>query len=130
MDSIFQEDEYGCGTACVAMLFQVSYAEAAQICDDVYWKGYGIDKKPMINLLKQLGFRIEGEGRIGPKTPLISLTNDALLVGSLLPTRGSIKARENTYSHWMVWDSKEKAIRDPYRFTKPIWVTSYISVAR
>ena len=125
MRSVFQDEEYGCGIACIAMLCSISYRSAKRLCSDIYVPGEGIHEEPMLALLEHRGARILDRGRLSAATPVTSLTHNALLWGSQLPSRGTIVHHENTWNHWLVWDARNACVRDPYRYRKPVWLTKY-----
>ena len=57
---VTQEDEWGCGAACVASLLGVSYQEAKQLVENV--KGREIDKKPYGLELHHLALALQEKG--------------------------------------------------------------------
>jgi hypothetical protein len=130
MKGIFQNEEHGCGVACVAMLSSISYAKARRICGDAYDPSDGICEKPMLHILERQGFRIVSRGRITLAKPVTSLKRDALLWGHLLPSRATIDRDVNVCNHWALWDYDAQAIRDPYRYKKPMRLTKFFEVAR
>jgi hypothetical protein len=126
MESIYQNDEYGCGIACIAMLCGISYDAAKLTCGDAYTPGYGIETEPLIKIIGN-SLALLGKGRITQSKPVTSLPSNALLLGHLLPSRGKIDRSDdgNVYKHWLVWDATVRAVGDPYKFRKPIWLTHY-----
>ena len=83
----------------------------------------------MIEILKSKGFHIVRRGRITLDKPATQLKRNALLWGHLLPSRGTIDREKNVYNHWALWDFEAQAIRDPYRYKKPMRLTKFFEVA-
>jgi hypothetical protein len=128
MKSIFQEDEFGCGIACVAMLSGITYSQAKKRCGDRYRPGNGIENQQMLEILHEVGLKVIQRGRLSANSPVTDLTHNALLWGAQLPSRGKIVRDENTWNHWLVWDARARVVRDPYRYRKPVWLTKYLAV--
>jgi hypothetical protein len=128
VESVFQDDEYGCGAACLAMFASISYKAARhRLFGASGPTTAGISKGPLLTALRDYGLKIGRSNRVIAGS-LPKLRADALLMCRLLPSRGKIEAGENTYAHWMVWDAEQMTVRDPYRFSKPFWITSYTLV--
>ena len=132
MKSVFQEDEYGCGIACIAMLTGTTYQKAKEVCGNSYIPGDGIEEGPILELIKAQGLRIVRKGRITKKLPVTDLALHALLWCQQLPSKGTIvRARNvharnvNVHDHWAVWDADAAVVRDPYRYKKPLWLTNF-----
>ena len=130
MKTIFQADEYGCGIACLAMLAGLTYEKAKVVIGNNFYPDYGVDTAPMIAALSMYGIRQIQKGRLSQSKTVDDLKNNALLHCKLLPTRGLIDPKVNTFSHWVVWDAEQEVVRDPYRYKKPIWLTSFIELEK
>ncbi|HEX8300434.1 hypothetical protein [Sphingomonas sp.] len=125
MQTVFQTDEYGCGAACLAMLADISYSEARK---RLFGRGRpsssGVTRAPLISALRGYGLEVGASGRLKAGA-VVNLRDNALLYGKILPTRGMIDPTQNTYGHWLVWDAEQKVVRDPYKYKKPVWLTSF-----
>lgn len=106
MKTIKQIDENDCGVACVAMLADVSYAEARAA---IYPSGRArlTKTKDLHAALKSLGRNPLTTRRqpFGSMTPY-DLDTDALVFVEMKDGYDS--------KHWVVWDAKAKKVRDPY----------------
>ncbi|WP_337828046.1 hypothetical protein [Pseudonocardia sp. TMWB2A] len=125
MKTVFQEDQYGCGTACAAMLIGKSYSFAARLVfpdrDFPKQRPISIDTKPLVQAVKE--YRKEDHrARISTKRHLRDIEHDALLIGYLM---GYDDEKERM--HFMVWDPKQKCVRDPKGFERPCRITSYVA---
>ena len=128
MRSIFQEDEYGCGVACIAMLCRITYKSAKSICGEAYVPGDGIEQGPMLKILEEQGFRVLTKGRITQKSPVTNLARPSLLWAQQLPSQGRIVRFKNVQNHWAIWDADAGVVRDPYRYRKPLWLTKFFEL--
>lgn len=128
MRTVLQENEYGCGIACIAMLFGISYGSAAKRCAQIFHPGDGIYREDMKALIEdpeangKRHFHIVNEGKLTQTAGLATVARVALLWGQFLPTKGTIQRGSdgNVYNHWAVWDPKEMVVRDPYGYRKPL----------
>lgn len=121
MRTIRQEDENGCGVACVAMLAGVTYSEARTI---VYPNGRAklTNTKILRAALLQLGRKPLSETRIS----LRSKTLDDLDRDALIFVKMGKKGKGN--GHWIVWDNAARKERDPDD-RKPYKIMGYLPVA-
>lgn len=108
MKTVFQKDANGCWIACASMLSGVSY-------DDIRarfnFRGEvtGRSAKPLVDLLNDLGVECDEKStKISGASGLKELNFSALVYFKNVDDDG-----DETGGHWMVWDHKEQAIRDP-----------------
>lgn len=104
MRTVKQQGEYDCGIACVAMLLNMTLKESRERCADIFVEDYGIDRKPIVELLEEAGLSV-GPTKLGSFKRIEVLDRDALVhvyLGGL---------REG--SHWVVWDASSGRMRDP-----------------
>ena len=128
MKSIFQDDEYECGVACVAMLRNLTLPRARLLCGADFENGIGITVKGMLRIIERAGMFVAARGLITLKHPVTNLHRNALLWGKQLPSRGTIDADKNVFDHWLVWDAKLQVVRDPYRYRKAVRLTRYFEL--
>ena len=106
MRTVRQEGENDCGVACVAMLADVTYAEAAAV---IYPNGRSklTKTKDLHRALKILGKKPLTERRqaLGSKA-LTDLPHSALIFVEM--------DDGNASKHWVVWDAQARKVRDPY----------------
>ena len=109
MKRVLQENDEGCGVACVAMLAGVSYWEARVA---VFGKRprvvHSTHTADIRRALKRFGLRsakrLISFGRETPEPKNIGI--NAIL---------KVNRRKNGTWHWIVWDSKRKRLLDPQR---------------
>jgi len=119
---IIQEDEAGCGVACVAIFAQVGYDDARKVMfgrrsgsytstGDIRWALGRFGFKPARRLV-----------RFGKKRHYTDLREDAVL---------KLKARAHGERewHWVVWDARRRKLIDPAKFPhKRFRITSFLAV--
>lgn len=59
-DLVSQEDEWGCGAACVASLLGITYREAKKLVEDI--KGRSVNAKPHGLELHHIALALQAEG--------------------------------------------------------------------
>jgi hypothetical protein len=128
MKTVFQIDENGCGIACLAMLAGITYGEAKSEIAGHFIPGWGVHTQPLLQALENHGLRLIRRGRLSQSFPVARLSKDALLYCKMLPTRGLIDPETNSHSHCVVWDAHQQVVRDPYRYKKPLWLTTYFEL--
>jgi Peptidase C39 family len=102
---VVQEDENGCGTACVATIAGVSYSEAQKRT-----KTRGTTTaKQLREALRFYGFDLKRRMSLRGKT------YSDLKQSGLLFARISRIGTDETWGHWVVWDGHAQAIIDPSR---------------
>jgi hypothetical protein len=104
MRQIKQQDDWGCGVACVAMLAGVSYRDAKVVVHGKRgvvgtWTGDLIAALEHFDL--NVGARL---------IPLRTRDYRQLRVNAVL--KANVK-KDGSW-HWVVWDSDRRAIRDPH----------------
>jgi hypothetical protein len=124
MRRVVQEDDTGCGVACVAMLGKVDYQDArkAMFARKGGYTGttklrkglakFGLDCAELIQFRRNSKFSSHE-----------SLPFDAIL-------KLIAPSHKPGYCHWVVWDSRLGRIQDPQspRFKKPYKIVSYLEV--
>jgi predicted double-glycine peptidase len=130
MKRITQEDKYGCGIACVAMVADCGYRAVKR---QRQFRGLDLDKrgtfpKQLIDALNDRGVRTSGrfkklEGR--NKKAFLRRNKKNAIVRALYP---GLKSRW----HWIVWDADRKRWIDPEcdpeeRYDRPR-VQSYLEI--
>jgi ABC-type bacteriocin/lantibiotic exporter with double-glycine peptidase domain len=105
MKRVEQQDQNGCGTACVAIIAGVSYSEAQR---RTRTRG-STTAKQLRKALRSYGFDLR------EKMSLKEKTYSDLKQSGLLLARISRIGRDETWDHWMVWDGHSQAIIDPSR---------------
>lgn len=109
MKTVRQQDDNGCGVACVAMLAGITYGEARK---QVYLSGRSrlTKTKDLLIALRKLGRQPVTDRRqpFGSKTET-DLEHDALVFVELTDEDG------DQFKHWMVWDAESRNLRDSYR---------------
>lgn len=105
MKRIAQNDENGCGIACVAMIADVSYEEAQRI---VFPKGRVTltTHKHLRSALFHYGITLQ------TRRSLVGVRFNDLQRDGLVWTK--IEWRGRKWLHWMVWDASSQALIDPY----------------
>lgn len=108
MKTVYQEDANGCWIACASMLSGVSY-DAIKSRYKFQDKVTGRAAKPLTSLLRDLGVDCEEKStKISSLGALRKLDSDALVYLKAVDEEG-----DEAGGHWMVWDRKQQAIRDP-----------------
>jgi hypothetical protein len=119
---IIQQDETGCGVACVAIFANVGYDDARKV---MFGRARGTytSTADLRRALCRFGFkparRLIPFGRRGRYT---DLREDAVL---------KLKARAHGERewHWAVWDARRRKLIDPAKFPyKRFRVTSFLAV--
>jgi len=105
MRRVFQDDENGCGVACVAMIAGITYDDARRIIFK-HRRGTYTNTTDLRRALKRLHVRIAGR-----MTPLGTLDYRRLREQAILKVN---LYRGGTW-HWVVWDPRRKIILDPQR---------------
>ncbi|WP_141521457.1 hypothetical protein [Novosphingobium sp. PC22D] len=125
MRTVYQEDEFGCGIACIAMFSGLTYHAAKKIVagiEGLYDESSGIDYEPMFDFLRIRGFMVSKKFALNLENPITRVSGNAIVDGFTLGTRGSIR-RNSERSHWVVWDAESQVIRDPAGYTRPFLAT-------
>ena len=108
MKTVYQDDQNGCWIACASMLSGVPYDELKErftFRDEVT----GRSAKPLVTLLEELGVDCEEKStKVSNAEALRNVNSDALVYFKNIDEDG-----EESGGHWMVWDHKQQAIRDP-----------------
>lgn len=136
MRLVTQETDTDCGPAAVATLCDVTLSDA---CEFIYGRRgrKGVTSSGcLIEAIRKFGREpLENRCRSLGDRKLYDLKNDALLgVWTLEPLAEKLQRTTNhkwkSYGHWAVWDSKHKAILDPYmeRAQMPIYVHKLVEV--
>ena len=115
------EENKACGAACVAMLTNRNH----ESCYKRFYpsgKSRNLKKRELLKVLGEYGYRSGSAGKFSKLTSVTVLQENALLFGRLLEDR--------EYGHWLVWDAKERVIRDPYGYRAPFKLTSYTLIRR
>lgn len=119
MKLIYQEEDFGCGAACVAMLSGRSYNEATRLIQELRGElpaerfgrtKVSLLKKAFENFQLTLGQKILLEGHHMSKRARLNKNKG----NALLRTSG------NSF-HWMVWDGEKRSVRNPERDVKYPW---------
>ncbi len=121
MKTIKQKHPNGCGVACVAMLADIDYDEAAAI---LYPSGRSrrLRTNDLRVALKKLKRKpAPGKRQLFGSTLPEDLTSDAL-VFVMMEEDGE------EHRHWIVWDATAKKRRNPYKRNLPCRPTSYLLV--
>ena len=128
MKTVYQDpEEPECGAACVAMLASIPISEAKEA---LYGKGSNarrVGRKRIIEALRSFGIKTVSTNAtvISSKNRLRDVKGKALVYGESLNTT-SIPLSSS--KHWLVWDGKEQALRDPMGFNQPIRITLYTEI--
>ena len=108
MKTVYQKDVNGCWIACASMLSGVSY-------DDIksrfkfQKKVTGRSAKPLISLLKYLDIDCDAKStKVSSLGALKELDCNALVYFKNVDEDG-----DESGGHWMVWDCRQQAVRDP-----------------
>ena len=115
-------NSFHCGTACFAMLADVSFDIAKSVL-------FGernittIGRKALLKGLQKYSIVEIGSGRFTKKLCMRDLPNHALVKGCL-----SDESNDREWLHWVVWDAKQKVMRDPDGFQLPFRATSYTTL--
>ena len=108
MNTVFQGDKNGCWIACASMLSGVSYEEI-KAQHNFQGEVTGRSAKPLTTLLTKLGVDCDEKStKISSVGALKNLDCDALVYFKNVDEDG-----DETSGHWMVWDYRQQAIRDP-----------------
>ncbi|MCW3060053.1 MAG: hypothetical protein JWQ02_1874 [Capsulimonas sp.] len=111
MREIKQDDDDGCGLACVAMVANTTYAAVLETYRDVC--GADLDDKveptrlpALKEIMRRHGVTIEGRGRwIGKRQPA-DLDLDCPALFKMNPRAGG-------KWHWAIWDHRSSRLLDP-----------------
>ncbi len=108
MRTVYQEDTNGCWIACAAMLSGKTY-QRIRSRFDFRDEVTGRSATPLTTLLDELGIDVEKKStKVEEVGALRELKCDALIYFKNLDQKG-----KEGRGHWMVWDHREKVIRDP-----------------
>ena len=108
MKTVFQDDQNGCWIASVAMLSGKSYS-AIKSRFEFRGEVTGRSAQPLVALLGELGSQCDQKStKIANVGALRFLDCDALVYFRNVDEDG-----DELGGHWMVWDYRENAIRDP-----------------
>lgn len=108
MKTVYQEDANGCWIACASMLSGVSY-NSIKSRFKFRAEVTGRSAKPLINLLRDLGVDCDEKStKISSVGALRELDCNALVYFRNVDEDG-----EEAGGHWMVWDWRQQAVRDP-----------------
>jgi ABC-type bacteriocin/lantibiotic exporter with double-glycine peptidase domain len=107
MRLIKQKNQTDCGVACVAMLADVSYAQAERILFGANHIGKSYThKEDLIRGLRNFGITTSGHLVRCSKNPKnLKFKQDALIKTNKL---------KSGKWHWAVWDSRKQVLLDPY----------------
>jgi hypothetical protein len=111
MKHVLQENEEGCGVACVAMIAGVSYWDArVAIFGKKQRYLHTTFTSDLVKGLRKLGFRSGGKlTRLGQKSKISDYRD--------IPQNAILKVnrRKNGSWHWIVWDAAARCTRDPLK---------------
>ena len=124
MKSVLQDDDHGCGMACVAMVTGLDYGT---VCRKLFGKSRGsyTNTADLKRALKLAGIRC-GDRLIRLKSSETSADIKTDAIFKIRPQN-----RKTGSWHWVVWDAKKGVFRDPSKkpYKKPR-LYSYLPVQR
>lgn len=127
MKLVLEEDETGCGMACVAMLAQTDYfTSCCKFFRTKSGRGRLATTKDVRTALRHAGVSSGRRlTRFKKGETCASIKTDAIL--HVRPYRH----RDAKIGHWVVRDSKKRKILDPQKKPyKRLWIHSYLPVYR
>ena len=128
MRALYQDPKMPeCGAVCLAMLANITLGQArAHFYNEC--KPHRLGRGDIVSALEKFGKRALTVKpiTISNRNRLINVRHDALVYARAISKNDEGEYKES--HHWVVWDGKVNAVRDPLGFTEQLKLTSYTEI--